>query len=60
MPIKIPNLLPASEILEKENIFTMSETRAIHQDIRPLHIVVLNLMPTKIEKLSDTTNKINK
>lgn len=47
MPIKIPNLLPASEILEKENIFTMSETRAIHQDIRPLHIVVLNLMPTK-------------
>jgi len=48
MPIRIPNLLPASEILEKENIFTMNETRAVHQDIRPLQIVVLNLMPTKV------------
>ena len=48
MPIKIPNLLPATEILEKENIFVITETRAITQDIRPLKILVLNLMPTKI------------
>lgn len=48
MPIKIPNLLPATEILENENIFVITETRAITQDIRPLQILVLNLMPTKI------------
>ncbi len=48
MPIKIPNLLPATETLQKENIFVMTETRAISQDIRPLSILVLNLMPTKI------------
>ncbi len=48
MPIKIPNLLPATETLQNENIFVMTETRAISQDIRPLHILVLNLMPTKI------------
>lgn len=48
MPIKIPNLLPATEILESENIFVITETRAITQDIRPLQILVLNLMPTKI------------
>jgi homoserine O-succinyltransferase len=48
MPIKIPDLLPAKEILQSENIFVMSEQRAIHQDIRPLQIAVLNLMPTKI------------
>ncbi|WP_371371815.1 homoserine O-succinyltransferase [Sporomusa aerivorans] len=48
MPIKIPNNLPAVNILEKENIFTMDETRAYSQDIRPLRIVLLNLMPTKI------------
>ena len=48
MPIKIPNLLPATETLLKENIFVMTETRAITQDIRPLHILMLNLMPTKI------------
>ena len=48
MPIKIPNLLPATEILESENIFVITETRAIHQDIRPLQILLLNLMPTKI------------
>ncbi len=48
MPIKIPNLLPATETLNKENIFVMTETRAISQDIRPLSILVLNLMPTKI------------
>ncbi len=49
MPIKIPNNLPAVDILAKENIFVMSETRALTQDIRPLKFVVINLMPTKIE-----------
>ena len=48
MPIKIPNELPATQILQQENIFVMTETRAIAQDIRPLKIVILNLMPTKI------------
>lgn len=48
MPIKIPNQLPAKEILQGENIFLMDEHRAIHQDIRPLKILLLNLMPTKI------------
>ena len=49
MPIKIPNDLPATKVLESENIFVMSETRAITQDIRPLKILLLNLMPKKIE-----------
>jgi len=49
MPIKIPNELPAVDILKQENIFVMSEIRAMTQDIRPLKILVLNLMPTKIE-----------
>lgn len=49
MPIKVPNNLPAIKILEKENIFVMSETRATTQDIRPLKILLLNLMPKKIE-----------
>ena len=48
MPIKIPGDLPATEGLESENIFVMTETRAITQDIRPLHVLMLNLMPTKI------------
>jgi len=48
MPIKIPTGLPAREVLENENIFVMNEFRAEHQDIRPLKIAVLNLMPTKI------------
>ncbi|MCQ2353765.1 MAG: homoserine O-succinyltransferase [Clostridia bacterium] len=48
MPIKIPNLLPATQTLMEENIFVMTETRAITQDIRPLHILMLNLMPQKI------------
>ena len=48
MPIQIPNDLPATGILQQENIFVMTEKRAITQDIRPLEIVVLNLMPTKI------------
>lgn len=48
MPIKIPNNLPATETLLEENIFVITETRAITQDIRPLKILLLNLMPTKI------------
>ncbi|MCR5522511.1 MAG: homoserine O-succinyltransferase [Clostridia bacterium] len=49
MPIKIPNELPATKILTDENIFVMTETRAMTQDIRPLQILLLNLMPTKID-----------
>ena len=49
MPIKIPNELPAVKILNDENIFVMTETRAVTQDIRPLKIVLLNLMPLKID-----------
>ena len=49
MPIKIPNSLPAVKTLTDENIFVMTETRAISQDIRPLRILLLNLMPKKIE-----------
>ncbi len=49
MPIKIPNELPAVRVLENENIFVMTEKRAITQDIRPLKILILNLMPTKID-----------
>lgn len=49
MPVIIPNNLPARDILEKENIFVMDEVRAIHQDIRPLKIALLNLMPNKIQ-----------
>ena len=49
MPIKIPNQLPATATLQSENIFVMTETRAMNQDIRPLQILLLNLMPTKID-----------
>ncbi len=49
MPIKIPNELPAYKTLTDENIFVMTETRATTQDIRPLRILLLNLMPTKID-----------
>lgn len=49
MPVKIPDNLPAAEILESENIFVMSETRAANQDIRPMKVLILNLMPNKIE-----------
>jgi len=48
MPIKIPNELPATKVLNNENIFVITETRALTQDIRPLKIAILNLMPTKI------------
>jgi homoserine O-succinyltransferase len=48
MPIKIPDALPARHVLEGENVFVIGETRAMHQDIRPLKILILNLMPLKI------------
>lgn len=48
MPVKIPTTLPARFILERENIFVMDEERALHQDIRALHVAILNLMPTKV------------
>lgn len=47
MPVNIPDTLPANEILKKENIFVMNESQAARQDIRPLRIVILNLMPIK-------------
>ncbi len=49
MPIKIPNLLPAKDVLISENIFVMPEERALAQDIRPMKVAVLNLMPLKLE-----------
>ncbi|MBQ8506183.1 MAG: homoserine O-succinyltransferase [Clostridia bacterium] len=55
MPIKIPNNLPAAEILQKENIFVMTETRATTQHIRPLRILLLNLMPKKVETETQLT-----
>lgn len=66
MPIRIPDLLPAAEVLRNENIFVMPESRALHQDIRPLRVVLLNLMPKKIETenqilrlLSNTPLQVN-
>ena len=50
MPIRTQSDLPAKEILEQENIFVMDESRAMHQDIRPINIVILNLMPGWIEE----------
>ena len=47
MPIRIQNDLPAKEILEKENIFVMDESRALSQEIRPLKVGILNLMPLR-------------
>ncbi|HHX8696397.1 TPA: homoserine O-succinyltransferase MetA [Vibrio diabolicus] len=49
MPIRIPDQLPATDVLRTENIFVMSETRAASQEIRPLRVLILNLMPKKIE-----------
>ena len=48
MPLNVPDNLPAIEVLKEENIFVMTESRAIHQDIRPLRIAILNLMPVKV------------
>ena len=66
MPLRIPGSMPAHDILESENIFVMTETRAISQDIRPLKVLILNLMPTKIvtetqllRKLSNTPLQID-
>lgn len=53
MPLNIPDTLPAIKILEEENIFVMDESRASHQDIRPLKIIILNLMPLKITTETD-------
>lgn len=53
MPINVPDQLPAIELLQEENIFIMDESRAAHQDIRPLKIVILNLMPIKITTETD-------
>ncbi len=53
MPLNIPDKLPAIEILRTENIFVMNESRASHQDIRPLKIIILNLMPLKISTETD-------
>ena len=59
MPIKIQNDLPVREILEKENLFVVDETRAIHQDIRPLEIAILNLMPKKEDTELDLLRMIS-
>ena len=59
MPIKIQDSLPAKKILENENIFVMTENRAMHQDIRPLKVLVLNLMPTKIVTETQILRKLS-
>ena len=59
MPIRIPDALPATEILEGENIFVMTEFRALHQHIRPLHVLILNLMPTKIATETQLMRKLS-
>ena len=59
MPIKIPDSLPARATLEGENIFVMTEYRAIHQDMRPLNLVILNLMPTKIVTETQLLRKLS-
>ena len=66
MPIRIPDSLPATATIEEKNIFVMTEYRALHQDIRPLKLLILNLMPTKIttetqllRKLSNTPLQID-
>jgi homoserine O-succinyltransferase len=53
MPINVPDQLPAIELLREENIFIMDESRAAHQDIRPLKIIIVNLMPVKITTETD-------
>ena len=60
MPIKVQNDLPAKRVMEEENIFMMDENRAVSQDIRPLKIAILNLMPlkeaTEIQMLRSLSN----
>ena len=59
MPIRIPDALPATQALERENIFVMTEYRALHQDIRPLRVLILNLMPTKIATETQIMRKLS-
>lgn len=59
MPIRIPDALPATETLQSENIFVMTEYRALHQDIRPLRVLILNLMPTKIATETQIMRKLS-
>jgi len=59
MPIRIPDALPATDVLERENIFVMTEYRAMHQDIRPLRVALLNLMPTKIATETQIMRKLS-
>ena len=60
MPIKVQNNLPAKRILENENIFVMDEDRAVSQDIRPLRICILNLMPLKkVTELDRKSTRLN-
>ncbi len=59
MPIMIPNSLPARQTLEGENIFVMTENRGIHQDIRPLNLLIFNLMPTKIVTETQLLRKLS-
>jgi len=59
MPINVPNNLPAITELKNENIFIMEETQAIHQDIRPLRIALLNLMPHKIVTETDLIRNLS-
>ena len=59
MPIEIPDALPARATLESENIFVMTEYRAIHQDMRPLNLLILNLMPTKIVTETQLMRKLS-
>lgn len=59
MPIKIPDALPARNVLESENIFVMTENRAVTQDIRPLNVLILNLMPNKITTETQILRKLS-
>ena len=59
MPIKVKDSLPAINTLEDENIFVMTEYRAMHQDIRPLNVLILNLMPTKIVTETQLLRKLS-
>ena len=59
MPIRVQNDLPVKEILEQENIFVMDEMRAAHQDIRPISIGLLNLMPLKEDTELQSTFKLS-
>ena len=59
MPLTLPKNLPAIDLLKKENIFVMDSLRASEQDIRPLHVVVLNLMPLKIKTETDLTRLLS-